>query len=172
MQNVKLAWLAGILDGEGCFSIFHRTNRSKNGNLIITPSASITITNSNLAVIDECINLLNNLGIKFVLKNPRNSTTRVLERLDIRNYTSIMNLIDVLLPFLIGKNEQASLMREFVYKASHRLGFRGTKEREEYLVKISELNKSGQVIRRDYTPNPDGPAHRDNIWEDIVRHSQ
>ena len=151
MQDAKLAWLAGIIDGEGCFSIFRRTNKSKNGNIITSASANITITNSNLALINECVYILEELEIKFVLKNPRNSTTRILERIDIRNYGSILKLINVILPFLIGKKEQAILMHEFVSKASIRSGFQATKERTDYLMKMSTLNKSGQFIRRDYT---------------------
>jgi hypothetical protein len=153
MQIIRLAWLAGIIDGEGGFSIFNRTNISKNGNVIHTPSASITITNSNVSIIDECVQILKELEIKFVLKNPKNSTTRTLERLDIRNYSSLLKLIDAVNPYLIGKKEQAVAMKEFVSKASKRVGFKVTDERVKFLALMSKLNKSGQVIRRDYTPD-------------------
>ena len=106
MQLVNLAWLAGIVNGEGCFSIFRRTNKSRNGNTIVTPTASVTITNSNLALIDECVRILKELGVKYILKNPRNSKTRILERLDIRNYQSIHKLVSALMPYLIGKKNK------------------------------------------------------------------
>ncbi|OGG08863.1 hypothetical protein A2154_02210 [Candidatus Gottesmanbacteria bacterium RBG_16_43_7] len=154
MQFVKIAWLAGVIDGEGSFTIFNRKNKSKNGNFIVTPTANITITNSNKALIDECEQILKNIGVKYSLKNPRNSTTRTLERLDIRNYKSIMILINILLPYLVGKKDQAILMKEFVKKALFRIHFSNSTERREFLVRMSKLNKLGQVIRRDYTPGP------------------
>ncbi|KKR33036.1 MAG: hypothetical protein UU37_C0003G0041 [Candidatus Gottesmanbacteria bacterium GW2011_GWA2_41_12] len=153
MQSSQIAWLAGIIDGEGCFSIFRRTNKSKNGNIIITPTASITITNSNLAIIEECRRILNTLGVKFTLKNPRNSKSRLLERLDIRNYISILHLIDTSLPYIIGKKEQAILMREFVDKALKRRNFSASSDRINFLDRMSKLNKFGQFIRRDYALN-------------------
>lgn len=164
MQVIDLAWLAGVVDGEGCFSIFNRTNKSRNGKMIITPTASVTITNSNLALINECVCILKKLGVKYVLKNPRNSKTRNLERVDIRNYQSIKLLVKAILPYLIGKKEQAELIIRFVEKASNRSGFRATNERKTFFEQMSNLNKFGQVIRRDYTPNSD------KIGEDIVRH--
>ena len=44
VQDTDLAWLAGLIDGEGCFSIYSVSRRDAD---FPSPSAYLSITNSN-----------------------------------------------------------------------------------------------------------------------------
>ena len=151
MQTIKdtqRAWLAGIVDGEGSFVIFRRTNISKNKETIITATASITITNSNKEIIDECANILDECNIKYWMWYEKDGThLRRQKRISVRNYGAIIQLINLIEGDLIGKKDQANLMKTFVDKARKRTSFNATEDRLNYCVKMSELNKNGNLIR-------------------------
>ena len=114
VSEVDLAWLAGIVDGEGCLTIFRRTNKSSSGSRIISPAASATITNSNLSLMVRCMEILDFLGVKYRYINPRNSNKRPLRRIQIRNYDSLRVLIRQIKPYLIAKTNQALMLEEFL----------------------------------------------------------
>lgn len=117
MLDTKLAWLAGIIDGEGCITLFSRTYVTKKGENRIIPSANVTITNSNFAMIREASEILKNLDIKYVISDPKNKGRKAIRRMSIRNHTSILSLLGLLRPFLIAKKDQADCMIRFVRKA-------------------------------------------------------
>jgi hypothetical protein len=146
MRNTDLAWLAGIIDGEGSLVIFLRKNLSSSNREVITPSANLTITNTNRAIIEKCVGILVELDIKITLINPKLRAKRPQRRVNIRNYSSLEKLLVAVMPFLVGKTEQAALMLDFVRRASKRTAFRATDERHQYAVEMSRLNKLGQLI--------------------------
>lgn len=146
-DHCKLAWLAGIIDGEGCFTIFrHHRGLDRAGQSYDHTSASITITNSCAALLDVARGILDGLEVKYKYLTPRNSHTRPIRRIALRNYAAILTLLDAVEPYLVGKAEQAVLMREFVGRAAIRNGFASPQERAEYGTRMSYLNKHGQLI--------------------------
>ena len=147
-MQTRYAWLAGIIDGEGCFTIYRRTCRSggKDKAHILSTQANITITNSCAALLDECRLLIDSIGVKYTYIEPRNSTKRPLRRISVRNYGSLLVLLDVVDPYLVGKRAQAALLREFVTRAQARKGFQATEERIGYCARMSALNKFGELI--------------------------
>ena len=109
-------------------------------------SASITITNSCAALMETSRSILNELEVKYKYLRPRNSHTRPIWRIEVRNYGSILVLLDAVDAYLVGKAEQAALMREFLERAKIRKGFGCVAERAEYRGRMSHLNKHGQLI--------------------------
>lgn len=142
VQETKLAWLAGIIDGEGCLQIWWKTRTHRSGNSTCTPSARITITNSSEAIVQECIKIFQDLGIKYYCRDPKNSVIRKMVRLEILNYGSLKTILDAVTPYMIGKKDQAEALREFVEKASKRNGFSSQEEKEEYLLKVRAMKKA------------------------------
>ena len=67
-------------------------------------------------------------------------------RIQIRNYASILALLDAIDAYIVGKAEQAALMRDFCERAGNRKGFSSPEERAEYRARMSNLNKHGQLI--------------------------
>lgn len=145
-MQTRLAWLAGIIDGEGGFTIYHRTMTSGSGKKIVSTQANITITNSSASLITECRALLDSQGVKYALINPGNSARRPVRRIFIRNYGAMLLTLDAVEPHLIAKRAQAALLREFVTRAMARKGFQATDERVGYCARMSALNRTGELI--------------------------
>lgn len=147
MNDIDLAWLAGIVDGEGCIGLFRRANSSSNGKKIISVTASATITNSNCLILDRCREILICKGIKFSYICPRNSTKRKLMRIQIRNYESLGKLASEIKPFLVGKRAQLELVERFLELAKVRKPSLEIQERKmSLLVMVQEENKKGSQI--------------------------
>lgn len=144
VQDIDLAWLAGIIDGEGCFSIYSVTRKDAN---IPSPSAYLSITNSNCLVLERCREILEGLNIKYLYNDPKNGHQRGrrVMRIRIKNYSSLQKLIEMLLPFLVGKIDQAKLMREFVHLAGQR-GKLTFQSRVDLMNKIKKLNQQGHLV--------------------------
>jgi hypothetical protein len=146
VRETDLAWLAGIIDGEGCFCIFTNNNRS---NRAINPSisANLTITNSNCLLLNRCREILDAFEIKYLYHDPKNGHQRgrKVMRIKIKNYSSLKRIIELTLPFLVGKVEQAKLVLEFVSLAGERGKLRYD-ERAKLMSKVKELNQHGHLI--------------------------
>lgn len=144
MQETKIAWLAGIIDGEGCFTIFNKTVNHRSGNTGVTPSANITITNSSTRILEACQEIMREIDVKFTQCRSHNDTRRIVRRISVRNYASIILLIDAILPYMVGKRGQAEVMKEFIEKAAVRKGFEADEERQAYMRRLRELKQSDQ----------------------------
>ena len=144
VQEVDLAWLAGIIDGEGCFSIF--INNRKDA---INPSisANLTITNSNCLLLNRCKEILDALEIKYLYQDPKNGHQRGrrVMRVKIKNYSSLKKIVELLLPFFVGKADQAKIVLEFVSLAGQRGKLR-YEDRNILMNKIKELNRHGHLV--------------------------
>ena len=145
VQNVDLAWFAGIIDGEGCFCIF--TNHRGNGAILPSISANLTITNSNCLLLNRCREILDALGIKYLYQDPKNGHQRGrrVMRVKIQNYSSLRRLIELTLPYFVGKAEQAKLVLEFASLAGQK-GKLHFDERTEMMNKNKLLNQRGHLV--------------------------
>ncbi len=144
VHDIDLAWLAGIIDGEGCFCIF--TNCRKDaGNPSI--SANLTITNSNCLLLNRCREILDALEIKYIYQDPKNGHQRGrrVMRVKIQNYSSLQRIIELMLPYFVGKAEQAKLVLEFANLAGQR-GKLHYDARTEMMNKNKMLNQRGHLI--------------------------
>jgi len=145
VQNVDLAWFAGIIDGEGCFCIF--TNHRGNGAILPSISANLTITNSNCLLLNRCREILDALGIKYLYQDPKNGHQRGrrVMRVKIQNYSSLRRLIELTLPYFVGKAEQAKLVLEFASLAGQK-GKLHFDARTEMMNKNKLLNQRGHLV--------------------------
>jgi hypothetical protein len=144
MQDVDLAWLAGIIDGEGCFTIYSVKRKDANSP---SPSANLTITNSNCLLLERCREILDELDIKYLYHDPKNGHQqgRKVMRIRVKNYSSLRKLIELLLPFLIGKRDQALVMLQFVSLAGQR-GKLNLQDRTELMNRVKKLNQHGHIV--------------------------
>ena len=144
VRDVDLAWLAGIIDGEGCFTIYAVTRKDAE---TPSPSACLTITNSNRLLLLRCKEILDELNIKYLYHDPKNGYQqgRKVMRIRVKNYSSVRKLIELILPFLVGKVDQARIMLEFVSLAGQR-GKLSLQGRTELMTRIKELNQHGHLV--------------------------
>jgi len=109
-----LAWLAGIMEGEGTFSIYHqKTGDGPKGQL----RATISITNTDPFLINEVHLIFTRMGVAMYMHeyNNKKGSTRTVYDLQTAKQTYVKKICEELLPFLRGeKNAKAQMVLRFV----------------------------------------------------------
>lgn len=135
MKETDKAWLAGIIDGEGCISLFRRST-------YYVPSVKIANTNEKL--INRCKEILEEVGIEYYIrysdrgerKNAKPAWELVLE-----SRPRVVAVLELILPYLVSKDEQAKLVLDWCSKSKRK----STETQEHYLDNIRKLNQRGRV---------------------------
>ena len=104
----KVAWLAGFLDGEGCFLVYKR----KSNHLY----PQITVNNTHIASMLVVSDLFEQLGIVVGAHIREETLTRKREimRIALTGNKNIAKFLEIVLPFLVTKRVQAVLLLEFL----------------------------------------------------------
>lgn len=114
-QKIKLAWLAGIVDGEGSIGM-KRTKDKRIGRSPMIYQPLIQITNCNFLLLKEVKSILDLLSIKYSfwkrIEN-RNPKWRDAGNISIASYESCINFLEVIIPFLISKKKHAKILLDF-----------------------------------------------------------
>jgi len=139
MEEKVKAYIAGIIDGEGCLSIVGNLKR-------LRPIVEISNCNKDL--------------INWLLKNFKDFTVYNSKYIDSRNikykpqfrivlntYDSIFRLLNEIKPYLVIKSKQADIIIKFIESRFKRLekGYHShiSKEEIKFRNKIQKLNKKG-----------------------------
>jgi len=145
-NNTDLAYLAGIIDGEGCVTIERTGNRRKStGQRGFLPS--IVIVNTNPELISRCQDILNQYQVGNYIKMFRhqNWKNKELYRLCVIGLLRVYKLIQLIEPYSIAKRGQIQVAKKFIESrtVTHPKG----KKYDEYelasIVEIKDLNKKG-----------------------------
>jgi hypothetical protein len=118
----RLAWLGGIIDGEGCFDTGRATTPHYKQRLrkdgkpwwgeYRFARCGLDITNTDGEIIDECAAIFTELGLPFYLSrkhHPR--ATRPCFKLTVYGYKRLVRVLPHILPYLVGaKARQGALM--------------------------------------------------------------
>lgn len=109
ISRVDLAWLAGILEGEGHIVLFYLNNKTRIG-------ANLGVTNSDARMIKRVSEIFSAMNITYyyTLKSPskRNSKRFVLT-ITVAGFTSCRRLSNAVMPYLVSKKDQAMTMVEY-----------------------------------------------------------
>ena len=111
----EIGWFSGILDGEGCFSIYRQRYRGK-----YHYRPSITIANTNPKIIEYLHQILKKLDIGHYiiwLKKPKDGNLPV-GRVDILGLKRCKKFIDKMDKFVVNKRREFIVLKSFV---AHRL---------------------------------------------------
>lgn len=135
MLETNKAWLAGIIDGEGCISIMKRGS-----NFIPT----VKIANTNETLINNCVKLLNEAGIEFNLRysdRGERKNAKPAWELAMESRPRVIAFLNLIYPYLIAKKQQADLVLNWCGEA------RRKKEDTEtnFIPNIRALNHRGRV---------------------------
>ena len=104
LEKWELAYIAGIIDGEGCISI-----AKSHSTMHLTPFVEVSMTNI------ECIRLLwtmTGMGKFDIRKRP--APRKTVYRWPVYKKLDIYLLLRAIHPYLVVKKEQAEVMLEFV----------------------------------------------------------
>ena len=110
-DNLDAAWLAGIIDGEGCIHTTY-ANGSKDRTHY---RCRVEVRNTNPFMIQRITKILFPLGISFFV-HPLKARAPYKEGLAliVSNYKGIQLLLQMVLPHLTAKYDEAKLMSEFI----------------------------------------------------------
>ena len=101
-MKTKLSWFAGLIDGEGCFTVSVRKHHKST--LKITPIFSIQMKDGSW--VEEVIKILNDVDVKHYVRKRKNQI-----EISVKCWKNIIPLIRMLLPFSIVKKP---LMKRFL----------------------------------------------------------
>lgn len=153
--DTELAWLGGIIDGEGSVIIFSHTE--KNGSRKICPSVSIV--NTDLGIINKARKILEELGLSFVLQDRSRYKQKKHYKdqyaLISRNQKYITTLLLHITPYLFSNKRQAAeLVRDYCVQRQNkveRIPNKGTTPYDEkdweYLENYQKKFRSPETIR-------------------------
>jgi hypoxanthine phosphoribosyltransferase len=138
----SLGWLAGIIDGDGYFSLLRGSKDQ------YTPV--IGVTNTNMIIINKTKELFKTLEIKAYIshKNDDNKAHKICYTVHSQGLTQCLKLINYIEPYILGKKEQLSTLKGYCTQRIVRLNQSGIKYRGNYpekvATKLNLLNKRGR----------------------------
>lgn len=108
----RISWLAGIWEGEGTFGILFTNIPEGQDGRKVKPTASVV--NTDTRIIKEVEQLLEENEISYY-KNLDKVVNRPCYRLTIQKYASLLKLISLLLPHMVGeKIERAQFIVKYI----------------------------------------------------------
>ena len=141
MNITKIAYLAGIVDGEGTIQIIRQRNENNSKPLYVT--GAIYITNSSIPLLDWIQS--NFGGNRTKARSVVGKNWKPVYR--VQFYGAVAeNLVETILPFLVIKQEQAKLfleLRRRMKQYKHPLSAAERATREELAVACQQLNRRG-----------------------------
>jgi hypothetical protein len=145
-NEIDLAWLAGIMDGEGTMGMYHSHYKNRNRNLpdISRISVDIQIPNTNILIMKECQRIVSsilNFNINILEKIP---DARVHRRVSYMIcITGIKNIIKFLVnieSFLVGKKDQALILLSIL--KNHVNNLKLTKDEFKVIQQLKDIKES------------------------------
>jgi hypothetical protein len=144
-REVDLAWLAGIIDGEGCLSV--DLKKADNGKSYLMPK--VRIINTDVRMIQKCARIYVELGVVFYYNINKKRRDHWLDQtaIIISSQGSSVKVLKAIMPHLANKQEIAGVMLSII----------------EY---VQRFPKGGNTVAHDYTT--DATFH--NLmqrWKDV-----
>jgi len=148
---VELAYLAGIIDGEGCITIEKNGNRRKNG--LGGHSPSIVITNTNASLIEHCVKIIEKAGcIPYVKIQIRNNGWKNCYWITVKGIERVGRMIPIIRPYLFAKQAQLRLIERFIESRKTR-GMKTVEYNEDELGIIAQVHQANQRGVTDCMPS-------------------
>ena len=135
MENATdLAWLSGIIDGEGCVYAKQNSVRSL--------TFRVTVEAVSLAMIDKAQSVLHQCGVAYRVEGPiwRVNSTRPAYRLKVEKKQAVQKLCNLLLPYSVVKKPELVAIKSYLDKAVGTY-YSATEEDLTVLTTLRELKK-------------------------------
>jgi hypothetical protein len=134
ITTTDLAWLSGIIDGEGCVTARQNSIRSL--------GFRVTIESVSVAMIGRVCSILHQCGVEHTTEGPmwRERSTRASHRIRVDIKQDVQRLCDFVLPYSVVKKAELTLIKSYLDKAA-KTYYSATEEDLKILVKLRELKK-------------------------------
>ena len=116
-KETDLAYLAGLIDGEGTVTL-EKHGRRRKGNNEMGISPIVLVANTDYTLIQHTVNLFRKLGVNPYVKsqNPKkkNRRKKTCYWVTCKGLNKCKRILIPLLPYLVGKQAQARLILEWI----------------------------------------------------------
>lgn len=162
--ELELAWLAGIIEGEGWISLGLVKSRKKNGISLPAYVPNIGIVNTDMILMEKVEFLFKKLGLKFrsqirkAYVGSDNISRKEKREISIASHENFKALSKAIYPYMVGiKKQRVEKVLKFLeLRASKPRSGKNSKYTQEehdiYLSLYSYKGKSSSKIPNDYTP--------------------
>jgi hypothetical protein len=148
VSDTDIAWLAGIIDGEGCFSV-KRPIRRKSGvrkGYKTSYQVWLVLCNTSRPMMEKTAQLLRDMGVghqpmRKVWKGKK--ATRWQYWLHIAKKAEVLRVTEILLPHLTAKSDEAEVVVWFLRRACEKSVYRTTPLDRAMLDSLSEIKRNG-----------------------------
>ena len=156
----ELAWLAGIIDGEGTINIISKpgSRKRKDGTRKRNYWTFLQIVNTNEILVLKVIEIMKKLNANpYVWEKQATDKWKKAYQLSLQRMSKVKRVLEKIFPYLIAKRRQAEITLNFINsRLSKFQKGRGkcnpyTEEEMEWINEIRRLNHRGNL--RDFTPD-------------------
>ena len=125
----ELAYIAGIIDADGCISLARRKSTVYDKYIRIWPKVDIKMTdkNVNIKMFEFITSKFDDCNIYMMNKKGVSKNCRLLRELSITNRSGIKRFLTAILPYLRIKKKQAEVVLDFIEVRNNKLNYFGTK---------------------------------------------
>ncbi len=145
-DKVKLAYLAGFIDGEGCFT-FARNYAVKYCEMY---NIALKITNTNYDLLNFVKEIIISTGCRVNFcahwKNPPNPTWKQQWMLGVTNQRDLLKLCNIISPYLVGKSKQCRIVIEYIQLRMGKKFRHYGNDEKNMVIKLRVLNQRGIKI--------------------------
>jgi len=129
----NLAWLSGIWDGEGTFAIYKCPRKNK-----YSYTGRLTLSNTDMTMLDEIFRIFDYYGITGHICEEKRRKKRKNHKdcyhITINKMSSVLNGIELMLPYLVSKKAHAQIVKRFV------------QSRIKYKQTVKQDKKTGRLL--------------------------
>lgn len=168
-----IAWLAGIIDGEGCFSVKRPIRRLSGKRVGYKTSYQVwlVLCNTSKAMVERAVAILDGLGVKHqpvrrVWKGKK--ATRWQYWLHVARKDEVLRLTEALLPHLTAKRCEAEMVTWFLKRACQKSVYRTTVLDRAVLDGMAAVKRNGgeapaevRELLREVIPSQASVGHRE-----------
>ncbi len=144
--NPWIAWMAGVVDGEGSIGIYDRKLKGTN---YINWSIRITITNTNIAMLDKFKEILDRCGLAYyVAENQKHGkpSWRPRWQMLFTGFSRAYLFLKLIEPYLVAKKCEVDLALEFLEsRMSHTRNTPYTERELEIIQELREAKRTGHL---------------------------
>jgi len=135
VKATDIAWLSGIIDGEGCVYARQISVRGL--------TFRITIEAVSETMIDKVREILNQCNVEYRIEPPiwRERSTRFAHRLKVDKKQAVYKLCNLILPYSVVKKSELVLIKSYLDKTVRIIYYSATEEDFKILTELKELKK-------------------------------
>lgn len=138
-RSVQLAWLAGVIDGEGTVGVYGGGESC---------SVYVSIANQDPNLVETAAHIIKALGVGVWVKRYE----RPIWYVRVQGLKRLKTFLPMIIPYLTSRKQEAELLLAFVEQRLSR--FSKTWLADDYALAAKIRSMKTDRILREYTPNP------------------